>query len=130
MTKKKKLYKCWYKNCNEKVEEGATNYFQVGAKRYHKGCYENQEDLKKSRELYIEYLQPSVVHAQLNKVINTIIIDKKVEPSYLLFVIEYLIDNDIEINYPYSLYYKISDFKILRKYKNKHKPTSNFKIYS
>jgi hypothetical protein len=103
---------------------------KVGNRRFHEKCLKDQENLKKCRELYIEYLQPSVVHAQLNKVIKTIIEDKKVSVNLLLFTIEYLIFHNIEINVPYSLYYKVTDYKILKDYNKPIINTNNLKIYS
>lgn len=119
MAKKEKVYKCWYKNCkNKKVSENDTTMIKVGNKRFHKTCYQNQENLKKCRELYIQYINPAVIHSQLNKALNTLILDKKVEVDFLLYVIEYVIDNKIEVKAPYTLYYKVNDYKIKNAYNN------------
>jgi hypothetical protein len=91
---------------------------KVGNKRFHKTCYQNQENLKKCRELYIQYINPAVIHSQLNKALNTLILDKKVEVDFLLYVIEYVIDNKIEVKAPYTLYYKVNDYKIKNAYNN------------
>jgi hypothetical protein len=130
---KERLYKCWYKNCTKgKVLDKES--IKVNNKRYHKDCYNNFENLKKIRQLYITHLQPSVIHIQLNKVINTLITDKKVKPELLLFVTEYLIENKIDVNAPYSLYYWVSNYRILKAYKNKKLKEKNIpinlKIYS
>lgn len=134
MAKEKRLYKCWYKNCYKgKVSERDNDFCKIGNKRYHKKCYQDQEDLKKCRELYVEHINPAVVFAQLNKAINTLVLDKKIEPNYLVFVIEYIVDNKLDINAPYGLYYRVNDYKIKEAYETQNivkKEISSLKIYS
>lgn len=132
MSKKERLYKCYYKHCDKfgKVSEKDTSITKVGNRRFHGKCYQDHQDLKKARELYIEYIQPDVVHSQLNKVINEIIEKRKLSADYILFVIEYIIENNLEINYPYGLYYKVSDYKIKRAYNEQSIITKTINIYS
>lgn len=128
MTKKKE-YKCWYKYCKtHKVLDNEA--IKIGNKRYHKECLNNQENLKKCREMYIQYLQPSVVYLQLNKAIKTLIEDKKISVEMLLFTIEYLIDNNIEVNSPYFLYYKVNDYKIIKAFNEQNIKQKGLQIYS
>jgi len=112
-------YKCWNKRCAHGGKVTDNIAVKVGSKRYHKDCKMDIDNLKKVRELYIEFVDPAVVHMQLNKVINTLIEDKKVDSEFLLFVIEFIIEKDIEVNVPFSLYYKVTDYKIKKAYKDK-----------
>lgn len=129
---KSRLYKCWYKNC--KIGKVANNEaIKIGNKRYHKKCYQDLEDLKKCRELYVEYINPAVVHVQLNSTINNLVNDKKIKPCYLLYVIEYIIDNKLEVKSVYSLHYFINNYKIKNSYKSLNdvkKAVESLKIYS
>ena len=124
-----RMYKCWYNNCphNQQVDEEEA--IKADKRRYHKECYKDFQNLKKIRELYYDHIDKTVVFSQLNKVIDNIINKKGIGTDYLLYSIEYAIENDIEVRYPASLFYLINNFKIRKSYSNAE-VSNNLKIYS
>jgi len=125
-----RLYKCWYKNCpyNGKVKD--EDALKVGKRRYHNECFDNLNNLKKIRELYYDHIDKTVIFNQLNKVIDNIINQKRISTDYLLYAIEYAIEEGIEVKYPASLFYLINNFKVRKSYSNNEMQNNNLKIYS
>jgi hypothetical protein len=110
-----RTYKCWYVYCRFDGKVKSEDAVKEGTKYYHKECHRNFKNLKRIRELCLE-LDGTVVFARLNQVLLELITVRKIEIDYILFVLETLLEDNVEIHLPYGLSYKLNDFKMKKAY--------------
>ena len=103
-----KEYVCGFKYCsheNKKVPE--TEAVKSGTRHFHEDCLRIRDNMEAVKRIYYEKISSTVVMSQLVKVIQTIVIQKKVDSEYLLFAIKFVVAQKIPIRSPYGLHYII-----------------------
>jgi hypothetical protein len=114
-SKKEKIYKCRYKHCPWNNQVSSNQAIKVGNNYYHKNCGKDFTNLKKIRELSFQ-VDNTVVFSCLNKYLKELVIIRKIETDYILFTLEYIIENELEVHMPYGLLYRLNDYKIKQAY--------------
>lgn len=122
-----KFYKCGYTHCAfpEKKVAPEDNPIKIRSLYYHKECEEIKTNCERIRDTYIGCVSSAVVRSQLCGVINRLVFGEKlrnpnVTPTesnleaskFLLFALNYAINNNIRINSPLGLYYLIDNQRI------------------
>lgn len=110
------LVKCRYKYCpyGGKVDKEVA--VKDGNMYYHKQCWQEKEEKSNIRKTYKMLIDKDANDALLNKVINNIIHNKGISTDYLLYVVKYIADNNMEINTPMGLYFYIKSQTIYEQY--------------
>lgn len=115
-----KIVKCRFSGClHESKEIPIEEAVKVGKSYYHKDCYKTKEDIALIMDLFLKKINPNAVCSQLRKIINTIIYEKNYSSDYLLFCLNYYIENKITLNYPAGLYYVVQNKKAKEAYRKK-----------
>jgi hypothetical protein len=115
----KTTYKCGFSKCKYGGTVNKDEAVIENNKYYHKECLHDKKNRIKIRESFLDKVNPNEVYTFLNKVISDIIDNKNVSSDYLLFALEYAINNTIKLNYAAGLYYLINNERINTAYKNK-----------
>ena len=118
-----KVFKCAYKHCQHSscdIPQGEA--VKVGNRYMHKDCAEKSEYILKTRDLYYEKVSNTVVMKQLVNVLNGLVSNKKIDPKFMYFALDYAIANKIPIRSPYGLHYLIDNNKVKEAW-NKKKAT-------
>ena len=111
---------CSYKHCKHKEKEvQKEKAVKVGNRYMHSDCAITSSNMLKIRDTYFERVSKTVVMKQLMSVLNNIVFKKDVDSSYLLFALNYAINNKIPIKSPYSLHYIIDYNNIKDAWKKK-----------
>jgi len=113
-----KTYKCYYSNCQFGGRVSASEAVQSGKSRYHKSCLQQKDMIAKIREYYFKNIKPSDTIITVNKVINVLIFDKKVDADFLYFVLTVIFRDKLKIHNAFGLYYYVNNFKIIQEYEN------------
>ena len=71
-----------------------------------------------------------MVIKSLNIYLSKLIKEKQIETDYILFTLEFLIKNNIHVNMPFGLGYRLNDYRIQDMYESKLNKTSSVKIHS
>ena len=109
--------KCRYSGCNhDNKEMDKKDAVQVGNAYYHEDCLRDKENRKNIVDLFIKYINPNPVYAQLNAVIRTIVDQKGVSSDFLLFGLRYYIEHKIPLNYPQGLHYVVQNKQVIAEY--------------
>lgn len=103
-----------------------------GNRYYHKKCFETKQNIEKIRDYYYEHVSNTVVMSQLVKVLNQIVFDKNVDSEYLLFSLQYAVENNLSIKAPYSLHYIIDYARVKNAWnrRNDSKPKEEVQVIS
>jgi hypothetical protein len=111
--------KCTYSNCNHDDKELPINEAVLVGKSsyYHRDCHKQSEEIKQIIDLFKTYIDPLVVYSQLKSVINNILFQKFVSSEYLLFALNYAINNKINLKHAMGLHYIIGYKNIQEAYK-------------
>lgn len=116
---KTQIFKCAYNHCkHESCEIPQDSIIKIGNRYYHDDCAKNKENILKIKELYYQKISNTVVMAQLLNTINNIVFVKNVDSDYLLFALNFCIDNRIKINSPYGLHYIIDNSRVKAAWNN------------
>lgn len=111
--------KCGYKYCKFDGEVSKKEGVKYKNRWHHKECAEERKNKEKIRKIYLEKIDKYANKAQLNKAIKQIIHDKKQNSSFVLFALNYAIENNIKLNNPFGLHWIIKDKNIIKTYKEK-----------
>lgn len=109
--------KCYHSHCNLGKLVDKDEAFIYKGKNFHKACYQNLQIILNIRDLCFQ-IDPTVVFKSLNGLLNKLIYEKEIDPDYILFTLEYILRNNLEVNMPYGLSYKLNDYKIKEAYRN------------
>lgn len=110
------LVKCRYKYCPYGGKVDKEEAVKDGNMYYHKQCWQEKKEKNNIRQTYKMLIDKDVDDALLNKVINDIIHNKGVNTDYLLYVIEYIANNNMEINTPMGLHFYVKNQTIYEQY--------------
>lgn len=104
---------CGWKHCDhESPEISSGDEFKLGNKWYHKDCAKRAKGIQDIKAYYYENIDRAVVMKLLGSAANNIVVNKGVDPNYVLFALKYAVKNDIPINSPYTIHYLIGNYKI------------------
>lgn len=124
-----KFLKCRYKYCKHESREIPREDAILSGKStfYHKDCFEEIENKKKIVDLFHEKINPNSPFPQIQRTITDIIHNKGISAEFLLFGLQYYINNKIPLNYPPGLYYVVAN-KDVKKAFNKSKLKNDYKF--
>ncbi len=137
MSKKTDIKTCRYTKCrhpDKKIDITKDGYHAEGRVYYHSDCYdlkiknELKEKQKKQDFMYIKnqwvlHINNTVVYSQLFQCLNDFIA-RGVSSEYLVFVLDYVIKNKMNLNHPYGFKYFVDKKEIKDAYQ-KHLLTKN-----
>lgn len=112
--------KCRYSNCKHESRElqkedavlsGRTTY-------YHKDCYEEMSLIKEIIDVYCNKVESDPVFTHLSKTVKDLVVNKGVDPHYLLFALNYAADNNFIHHIP-GLRYIAKDEEIWKEYQKR-----------
>lgn len=124
-----RLVKCYLSSCQfgGKVDKAESVYFKN--RNYHKECFEQYKILLNIRDLCFQ-IDPTIIIKTLNGYLYNLINEKNIDPDYILFTLEYIIQNNIDVNMPYGLIYRLNDYKVKNAYKGTYNTANTIKIHS
>lgn len=135
---------CAYSHCqhdSRKIDIRTEPYKVLGRAYYHKDCYKaklngdwkdekTKKDLQLFRDIWYEHISKTVVFSQLMHILNSYI-DNGVDSDYLVFVLKYVIEHKMNLNYPNGFKYYVDRKEIKDAYsriKIKKVDTSSFSV--
>lgn len=112
---------CAYPGCQHEgrlVDILSDKCVKVNQRYYHQDCFEKQRRQKEKQEkdklniqriknIWIDKINPHVVQSYLYKELNTLIKDKKIPSEYVLFVVQYCVDNKCGLHFPPGIKYYV-----------------------
>lgn len=131
MENKDRTRVCKYIYCkyNDKVHIDTEPFVKGKDGFYHEDCYKEKADIQLFRSLWCENINSTVVFSDLNKMLSELISKRGISVDYLLFVLQYVIDNHCKLNYPAGFRYYIDNKDIKAAYEKKNRkliPQSKF----
>lgn len=136
MAKKTDIKKCRYVHCkhlNKEINILCDEFKTIGKMYYHKDCYQakikgewkdekTKADLQLIKNLWIEHISDTVVYYQLFQCLNDLI-SQGIDSDYLVFTIQYCINNKLNLRYPRGFKYFVDNQEIKDAYKKKNQQT-------
>lgn len=117
---------CQYTQCKhgKKINIGIDKYRKESKGYYHEDCFQEMKDMQLFRNLWITHISNTVRYSELNRILNEYL-QRGVSSAYLLFALQYIIDNHMNLNYPAGFRYYIDRSDIKQAYqKNKQNAVS------
>lgn len=114
-----KSYKCAYRHClrpDEKVP--ASQVVMVGNKRCHAECAELSIKITKLKNFYFDNLDDKSDYVQVVGVINKLVLNKKYDCDFVLFLMKYIFVYGAKVRSPYLLYKVAENGIVDKKFKN------------
>ena len=123
MENKDRTRVCKYTNCkhNDKVHIDIEPFVKGKDGFYHEDCYKEKTDLQLFRSLWSENISPTVVFSDLNRILKQLLSINGVSVDYLLFVLQYVIDNHCNLRYPAGFKYYVDNQNIKDAYEKKNR---------
>ena len=132
MTKKSDIKACRYRQCKHATKDidiTCDEYVVKGNMYYHKDCYKakvsgewkdetTKADLQLIKNLWLKHISKTVVYSQLFKMLNDFIA-RGIESDYLVFVMNYVIEHKMNLNYPAGFKYYVDKKEIRDAYTKK-----------
>lgn len=116
---------CRYPHCkyeNKTIDLLSDKYVKEGSSYYHDECYKNKSNIQLIKNLWHDHISPTVVYSQLMNTLNQLIFKDNISSDYILFVVQYCIDNQRKLRYPPGLRYCVDDQVIKDAYNKKIQP--------
>lgn len=129
MAKKTDIKICRFVNCkhdDKRIDITKDDYKAVGSMYYHSDCYEiksksewKDENTKKDLQ-YIKcqwelHINKTVVYSQLFRCLNELIA-REISSDYLVFVLDYVIKNKLNLRFPAGFKYYVDKNEIKEAY--------------
>jgi hypothetical protein len=111
-----KEYKCTYTQCKLGNKVDKSMAVKKGTKYYHPECLKEAENKNMIRKLFLDNINETEVVAMLNRTINQIIDTKNISSDFLLYALNYVINNKLPLNHAGGLHYIINNQKIKESY--------------
>jgi hypothetical protein len=129
---KSDIKKCRFVGCKHPTREidiGTEPYTKVGTMYYHEDCFQlkksnewkdsqTRKDLAEFREIWFNRISRTVNYPQLMWILNDYIA-RGVSSDYLLFTLKYILNNNMNLNYPNGFKYYV-DREDIKKAYDKH----------
>ena len=124
MAKQSNTRKCRYTHCLHKdtnIDIETDEYVKDKNAYYHKDCFQAKCDIQLIRTLWHDHIDSLVVYSQLNNILNRLIFQDKVSSDYVVFAVQYCINNPntIKLRYPPGLKYVLGNQRVKDAYKKK-----------
>lgn len=134
MAKKSEIKICRYWQCKHTTKDidiSCDEYVVKGRMYYHKDCYKAKvsgewkdetvkSDLQLIKNLWFKHISKTVVCSQLFMVLNDLI-ERGIESAYLVFVMNYIIEHKMNLNYPAGFRYYVDNPDIKKAYEKKNR---------
>lgn len=123
MENKDRTRVCKYSNCkhDDKIHIDKEPFVKGKDGFYHEDCYKDKTDLQLFRSLWCENISSTVVMSELNSILKQLLSKKGVSVDYLLFVLEYVINNKCNLHYPAGFRYYVDNQDIKKAYEKKNR---------
>lgn len=123
MGKQTDIKTCRYKNCkhpSKKIDITTDNYEVVGKNSYyHSDCLQEKrngewkdeqtkKDLQYIKNQWVLHINRTVIYSQLFQTLNELL-SRGITSDYLVFVLDYVIKNKLNLRYPNGLRYYIDN---------------------
>ena len=121
----RKTRACKYMRCKHggKIQVESEKYVVSESGLYfHEDCYQEKSDMALIRDMWMKHISPTVSHSLLNKVLYELLELPTVTSGYLVFALQYIIDNRYSLRYPNGFKYYIDRQEIKDAYKKKCQP--------
>lgn len=129
MGRKADIRICRYERCqhgSREIDIVEDEYVKEKQKYYHSDCYKKKkdggwkdaktkEDLQYIKDQWFKHIDDKVVYGRLLICLNELII-RGFSSEYLVFVIDYVIKNRLNLNYPAGFKYFVTNKKIEAEY--------------
>ena len=125
MTKKADTRVCRYPHCkhdDKTINLTSDKYVKDGSSYYHEECYKNKSNIQLIKNLWHDHISSTVVYSQLMNILNQLIFKDNISSDYIVFVVQYCIDNQRKLRYPPGLRYCVDDQVIKDAYNKKMQP--------
>lgn len=106
--------KCRWKHCKYGGEVDKDEAVKVGIAYYHPQCYAEKEAIQKIIDVWHERVDPNPMEAILRKSVNDLILNQNVDGDFLLFALNYCLDNKWNIRNPFVLKAVSKDTKAIK----------------
>lgn len=137
----KNIRKCRFIACkhkNKEIDIDNESFVKDGRCFYHQDCYElkktnewksqkTRDDLTLFRDMWYQNISRTVNFSQLMKILNEYIA-RGIDSEYLVFALKYVIDHNMNLNYPNGFKYYVDRTDIKRAYE-KHQTLKNRKMH-
>lgn len=137
MSKKADIKTCRYAKCkytDKHIDITKDNYRVEGRMYYHSDCYnlkkkcdwkdeQTRKDLQYIKNQWVLHINKTVVYSQLFQCLNDFIA-RGVSSEYLVFVLDYVIKNKMNLRHPHGFKYYVDRQEIKDAYR-KHQITKN-----
>lgn len=116
--------KCNYKKCkhNGVINIDTDKFIMKGQNYYHEDCYNEAADLSLFRTMWFESINNETKYSDINFAINRLLKTKGITSNYLLFVLQYVIDNHYKLTYPAGFKYYVERKEIRDAYRRRNCP--------
>jgi hypothetical protein len=108
---KKENYKCGYSKCSFGGEVNVNEMVKHTNKNYHQSCLKEMLDKNEIRNLFYENINKTEPYANFTRILNRIVHELKIGSDFLLFALQYAIQNKYPLKHAAGLYYLINDDK-------------------
>ena len=129
MSKKTDIKTCRYTKCNhpeKKIDITKDDYKVNGTMYYHSDCYDlkkkqewkdeqTKKDLQYIKNQWVLYINQTVIYSQLFHCLNDFI-NRGVSSDYLVFALDYVIKNKMNLKHPYGFKYYVNKQEIKNAY--------------
>lgn len=128
---KKDIKHCKYSHCLHKdkaLDITQDDYMQKGRSYYHADCYRTLANIELIKSIWVQHISDTVVYSYLVKTLNQLIFDNNISSDYILFVIQYCINNNKNLRYPGGIKYFVDDKDIRDAYIKKYHKAPRVKM--
>lgn len=121
---KEKTRVCQNKHCKlgGKILIDSQPYVKEKNGCYHQSCFQEKKDMMLIRDMWMKNISPTVVISQLNKVLYELLDLPGVTSGYLVFTMQYIVNNRCKLRYPMGFRYYVDRQEIKDAYEKKTKP--------
>ena len=95
--------KCRWKHCKYGGEVDKDKAVKVGIAYFHPECYAERQAIQKIIDVWHERVDAYPMESMLRKMVNDLVLKQNVNAEFLLFALNYCLDNGWNLRYPAGL---------------------------
>lgn len=95
--------KCRWKHCKFGGEVDKDKAVKVGIAYFHPECYAERESIQKIIDVWHEKVDAYPMESMLRKMVNDLVLKQNVNAEFLLFALNYCLDNGWNLRHPAGL---------------------------
>lgn len=107
---------CSYKHCRFNNSLSDDGLLKVGNKYYHKECLAERDEISKAVSFYLRNFDCNANRALVTKTIQTLVCGRNFSTDYVMYMLTYIKDKCMPLNYPSGLYKYAENVKIRSAY--------------